>query len=406
MDDEGFEDWPALLNSRNAWYGHNWPGYPTLQPWVPTARPPQEKYTFVRNPYFYKVDAEGNQLPYLNNLVMLATDRDLLALKCTTGDANLQSRGLAFADITLLKENEEQGGYQTRLWRSDSAAFLRIMPNYCVQDEVLQELFLDRRFRIALSHALNRQEMNDVLFLGYGVPQQVELLPGVPGYNEEFAQAYTAYDPAEANRLLDEMGLTERDSDGYRLRPDGKTLDLIFEDAGENSAYPDAIELITDYYKAIGIKVIYKVSERATYRDRMESGEAPVGMWGSELGLDYRWGEGIVHITGNTDGTNCWGEWYESDGELGTEPPDSYLTMQELASEWLTTYDPDETDQIRDQIRAINAEELYQVGTVAGLPAPVVVADGMRNVPEEGFSLWSRGGYFYWAEPYQFWVEE
>ena len=409
VKDGGHQDWMALHGANDRYYNQDIPDYPTFMPWVPTFKPPQEKYTFVRNPYFYKVDTEGNQLPYLDNLVFITTDVKLIPLKCTTGDADVQQRSLSFSDITLLKDNEKQGNYETRLWSSDWATAMRILPNYCAQDKVMADLFLDKRFRIALSLGIDRAEMNDVAYLGYGVPQQIELLPGVPGYNEAWAQAYAKYDPTEANRLLDEMGLTQRDAEGYRLRPDGKTLDLLIDDAGENPVYVDLIELLTSTYKGIGIKVLYKFSDRTTYRARMSSGEATMGLWGSELGLTYATGgviaSGLFWTEGNNDGNNCWGIWHATKGTDGVEPPASFKKAQELVEQWKLTPEGPESDKIRDEIRAINAEEVYQIGTVGGAPSPIVVKNTMRNIPKEGFALWSRGGYVYWTMPCQWWKE-
>ena len=184
IKDGGLKDWMALFGNKNHWYQMDNPEMPTMQPWTMSVPPPQEKYEFPRNPYYYKVDPQGNQLPYMDKLVMLSTDAKLVALKCSQGDSDFQSRSLTFDDIALLKGSEAKVGYKTLLWKSAQDSFMYIYPNHTCKDQVLRGLMRDKRFRIALSYAINRKEINDVLFMGYGVIQQAEILPGQPGYNE------------------------------------------------------------------------------------------------------------------------------------------------------------------------------------------------------------------------------
>jgi peptide/nickel transport system substrate-binding protein len=410
VEDEGYENWTALFNAMWRSYRMDNPDLPTIQPWIPTARPPQERYAFVRNPYYHKVDTEGNQLPYLDNLIMLAADRDLIAMKCTAGDADFQSRQLGFDDITLLKENEAQGGYETYLWKTATDSMMLIYPNLTCQDEVLRELMRDRRFRIALSHAIDRQEINEVLFLGYGIPQQAEILPGLPGYNKEWAQAHTAFDLDKANELLDEIGLEWDDNHEYRLLPDGRTLEIVLEDAGEHPVYPDMIELITATWKDIGVKLLYKYTERATFRQRVVAGEAAMSVYLSQGGRTFFWGPEPDRKVPMSGGSAClWGTafglWKQTDGQEGQEPPPEVKTLQELADAWLVEPDDARRQEIFNEIRQIFAEERFEIGTVGGLPQPVVVKTNFHNVPREGYHAWDTGGYLGWVQVGQLWTE-
>jgi peptide/nickel transport system substrate-binding protein len=359
-----------------------------------------------------KVDTEGNQLPYLDQFVELSTETDLVAMKCTTGDSDLQARGLTFTDITLLRENEDKGGYETRLWQTGSNSSFTLQPTLSsCQDEVLRQIMLDKRFRVALSHAIDRQEINNALYKGFAIPMQPELLPGVEGYNETWAKAYTEYDPDKANALLDEMGLEWDQNHQYRLRPDGEPLHLVIEDSGEDPLTGDFIELITPTFEGVGIKVSRKSTERATYRDRMRSGAAAMGYGGGGCFNGLRWmaTEGprnCVPVEAGSSGPmwgSQWALWHESDGEEGSEPPDWVKRVQELAEAWKTAPSTERQEEIVLELRELWYENFPCIGTLGGLTTPVVVKNGFRNVPKEGWSMWDPGGYLGWCEVSHFW---
>ena len=409
---EGYENWAALFNDMNTTYSCQNPDRPYLEPWVPvTGRAPATRFVHERNPYFHKVDPEGNQLPYLDRFVQFSTDTALVAMKCTTGDADLQLRGIGFSDVTLLKENEQKGGYEVRMWKSTGGAGSLMPTLSSCQDEVLRQIMLDKRFRVALSHAYDRQEVNTVLYKGYATPIQCECLPGVKGYNEEWATAYLDYDPEKANALLDEMGLEWDETHEYRLRPDGKILHLVIEDSGEDPLTGDVIELITYMFKEIGVNVTRKSTERATYRDRMISGMAAMG-WGCAGGLTPLCEAekemeklGPVSAGSGTMWASQWGLWYQTDGGEGKKPPEWVERWADLATDYKSAPNEEKQDEILQEIRRIQYENLPCIGGLSGLPAPVVVKNGFRNVPKEGWNLWEPGGNLGWCKVSQFWKE-
>ena len=191
---------------------------PSLKPWN------HEEITttyvlHVRNPYHFAIDPAGNQLPYIDRLrVETVADAETLNLKVISGELSVAAIGLSTPDFPLFKENEESGDYETLMWPRAAGAESFYAFNLTHQDPVQREVFQDVRFRQAMSLAIDREEINKVLFFGLAVPRQAAMDPENSFYKEEWATRYAEYDPDTANRLLDEMGL-QRGSDGFRLRP-------------------------------------------------------------------------------------------------------------------------------------------------------------------------------------------
>ena len=143
--------WAALHNKLDSQYRNDNPDLPTLQPWVPTVRPPSDRFVFTRNPYYHRVDARGRQLPYIDRVVMNIASSGLIPAKTASGASDLQARYLRFDNVTFLKRGEEPGGYKVRLWRTGKGAHVALYPNLNASDPVWRALFRDRRVRRALS---------------------------------------------------------------------------------------------------------------------------------------------------------------------------------------------------------------------------------------------------------------
>ena len=187
--------WAPLHNLRDEMYDATNPDIPSLQPWVPTAEGSDRRAIMVRNPYFHRVSSAGQQLPYIDRVVMSVADPGLIAAKTQAGETDLQARGLNFSDIPVLKKGEEDQGYATRLWPVAKANEITIYPNLTTKDPVWRALLRDVRFRRALSLAIDRDLVNRVLYFGLATPAGNGVLPASPLYEERFAKAWTDYDP-------------------------------------------------------------------------------------------------------------------------------------------------------------------------------------------------------------------
>lgn len=387
--------WAALHNDLDNLYKFDNPDLPTLQPWRITTAAPAQRFVGERNPYYYKVDAQGRQLPYIDRVVMDVVDAKLIPLKTWAGESDLQARGLSFSDYTFLKEGEDHNDYQVRLWQTARGSQLALYPNLSVADPVWRELLRDVRFRRALSLAINRHEINQVIYYGLGIEGQNTVLPDSPLYDPAWRNAWAQFDIEQANALLDEMGLTERDDNGYRLMPDGRTLEIIVETAGEDPEETDILELIHDSWGEIGVKVFSKPLQRDVLRNRIFAGQTVMAIWfGLENGIPTADMSPAEFAPASQQGLQwpAWGQYNETGGDSG-EPIDMEepARLMELYKDWRHARNMAERRAIWSEILTLWADGVYSIGIVAGTLQPVVVSDRMMNVPEEAIFNWDPG---------------
>jgi peptide/nickel transport system substrate-binding protein len=395
---EGRRNWAALHNKKDAMYVMDNPDLPTLQPWRFTVGPPAQVLVAERNAYFHRVDDRGRQLPYIDRVVMLQVERAVIPVKTSTGESDLQARYLTFDQVPFLRKNAAQAGIRVYLWNTGVPSTVAIYPNLTTAEPVMRKLLQDRRFRQALSLGINREEINHVLYYGLGLPGQNTVLRNPTGH-EEPRMAYARFDLAQANRLLDEMGLTARDSRGFRLRPDGRRLDLIVETSGDESEHTDVLELLKDTWGELGIDLLIRPSQLEVFRRRVYSGEAMMsafyGNFGFGLPTPDMSPDWLAPVRQEQLQWSKWGAYFESkgrDGEEPTLPPARRLV--ELYQRWLVSSDADERTRVWAEMLDINAEEVFTIGIVGGTLQPVVVKNGLRGVPVKGIYAWDPGSHF------------
>ena len=214
-------NWAALHNRLDNQYKNDNPKLPTLQPWINRTKPPAQRFEFARNPYYHRIDPAGHQLPYIDKVFMVIAHSKIIPLKAGAGESDLQARGLHFNNYTFLKEAERTEDQRVRLWRTAKGAKLALFPNLNINDPVWRKLVRDVRFRRALSLSIDRQEINQANYFGLALEGNNTVLPGSPLFRDRYQNLWATYDLAKANRLLDQIGLTKRDTRGVRLLPDG-----------------------------------------------------------------------------------------------------------------------------------------------------------------------------------------
>lgn len=403
VEEAGQADWVALHTVRDDLYDAREVAIPRLQPWINTTPPPAERFVFERNPFYHRIDANGVQLPYLDEVVVSISDGGLIPAKTGTGEADLQARHIRFDNYTFLKQQEDENDYTVRLWRTAFGADMALYPNLNAADPVWREVMRDRRFRLALSHAINREEINQVNYFGLARPSNNYVLPESPLYDAEEAVEGTAFDVERANALLDEMGLTERDGSGLRLLPDGRPMNLVVHTAGERTLETDILQLIADTWEQIGVGLFVTASQRDVFRTRVFSGEALMSVWfGFDNGLitaDTVPNE-LAPVDQNWLQYPAWGQYVQTNGEAGT-PPDLPWAQElmDLYGQWMVATDAETRRDLTDRMLAIHVDEMTSIGIVQGVYQPVVVADDLRNVPEEGLYSWDPGGHFGFYRP-------
>ena len=400
--------WSAVHNRMDNLYEADNPDLPTLQPWANTTRPPADRFIGVRNPYFHRVDERGRQLPYIDRMVLAIADPKLIPAKTGAGEADLQARDLNFHNYTFLKQSEKVNGYHTLLWRAARGAHFALFPNLTVNDPVWRQVLRDVRFRRALSLAIDRSLVNQVLYFGLAIESNNTVLEASPLYRAEYREQWARYDRKAANRLLDEMGL-KRGGDGVRKLPDGRPLEIIVETAGESTEQTDVLELVRETWREVGIKLFSKPSQREAFRNRVFAGETVMSVWsGLENGLPTP-DTSPDELAPTSQLQLQWpkfGQYYETSGKNG-EAPD-LPEVKELAGlyqAWLASATREERERIWHRMLAMHAEQQFVIGVVAGVPQPVVARDKLMNVPTQGFYNWDPGAHFGIYRPDTFWFK-
>jgi peptide/nickel transport system substrate-binding protein len=406
---EQVKNWQALQIRKGRSYRPENPDLPTLQPWVNLTRPPANRFVFERNPYYHKLDQNGVQLPYVDQLVINIAESSIIPAKTGSGESDLQERYLSFGDYTFLKEGEERNNYQVRLWTVGKGSAMAFFPNLNAADPGWRAVFRDARFRRALSMGIDRSQINQVLFSGMAQEGASTVLPGSPLYRDELGTAYAAHDPDAANALLDEMGL-KRGPDGKRRLPDGRPMDLIVESTGESSMEADVQELVASDWQKLGIKLLPRTSQRDIFRSRVAAGSTIMSVWaGVDNGAptaDFSPQEFVP-----TDPYQlqwpAWGNYMATNGKAGEKIDDPKVArLVELYQQWLAAED-DETKQAAwTEILDIHADQVYSIGIVTATLVPVVVSNKLKNVPEQGISSFDPYAYFGVYEMDAFWMDD
>lgn len=404
---EGYDTLQDYYRSRAGWSAKPvHPDTPTLVAYDLIETGP-EVWIWERNPYYWKVDTEGNQLPYIDRIVVRQIENaETIQGQVISGEVDVEVWTNSLENYTLYRENEDAGGYRTLLWTTDRGAEVNYMPNLTVQDEQLREIFRDVRFRRALSLAINREEINDQLYFGRAVPRQFTILPNSQYYEEEWENAWADYDPDQANELLDEMGLTDRDNNGFRLMPNGERLAFTIQYWPEEPATKTPMsELVDEYWADIGVDITLQPQERSLNAQRAEANEIQMNIWHGGI-TDSNWlSTGAPPMPAGIGWATLWSQWFFSAGDEGERPPEPYLQYFEMAKEMTTTLDEDRRTEIAKTLWEAQADQIWHIGTVGMAPYPIIVKNTLRNVPEQG--VWSGGDlWFHPYDPEQFFLEQ
>ncbi len=392
------KSWAALHNRRDSMDKFDNPQQPTLQPWI-SASDSGSRQLFVRNPYYHRIDARGVQLPYIDVVNMTIVGGGLVAAKANAGEADLQARGLDFSDVSILKKGEEDGGnYRTYLWANGVASQIAIHPNLNFNDPVWREVMRDARFRRALSMGIDRRMINRALYFGLAHEGGMTALSSSPLYDEKDLKMWSDLDLDAANALLDEMGLTGRTASGLRLLPDGRPMEFVIETAGERQEVDNALAIVTDTWRELGIRLVLRPLDRDILRNRVYAGVTMAAIW-------YGWDNGLPTAGTSPDylaPTNQdffswpkWGQFHVTGGEAGEAPDiEAAQRLLKLSDDWFRTAVPSERKAIWREMLDIHADQQFAIGILSGAPQPVVVSKNLRNVPEVAIWAYEPGAHF------------
>jgi peptide/nickel transport system substrate-binding protein len=363
---------------------------PSLMAWVTTVPAPAKRFIMQRNPYYWKVDPAGNQLPYIDTIVHdLQAEAQTVLLKAVAGEIDMQGRLLGgMQNSVLLLANLSSDKYRLVPKISTASVGLLLAPNLNHRDPVLKEIFSDSRFRKALSHAINRNEINKIVFRGKGTPRQAAPLPESEYHSPSYEKAYLEFDPAKAAALLDEMGL-KTGPRGKRMRPDGKPLQISLDVMVKIQPNVDTAEILASNLKHIGIDTEVKSETMELFRQRTQSASHDIALWSGDGGieclLEPRW-----YFPYSTESLNAtlYGLWFQSRGKSGEEPPAEVKELMETYQRILTTVSPEKKRELFKKIIDANEKHLWVIGLIHDPPDYYVVAKNMYNLPKKDFQSW------------------
>jgi peptide/nickel transport system substrate-binding protein len=387
--DAKFDNWATYFKNRNDPKTNM--DCPTLAPWKPTSAITTPSMSAERNPYYFVVDTDGNQLPYIDKITWtLAENLEVLNLRAVAGEYDLQVRHIDIAKLPAFKQNEQKGNYSVKFWNwphgTDAGFFIN--QNWDADPEVAKWL-RSKEFRQALSYGIDRKQLNEVFWLGQGepggpAPASNSLFSPGP----EFRTLHSTLDAKKANDMLDKLGLDKKDASGMRLRTDGKGP-LVLEVATVGAAFVNwtgISEMVAQHWaKNIGIKANVTQLERTLMERRRDANELQLRVWsndGSDNPFTYP-DHLLAYNTGSAIAPRS-GVWYQSGGTQGTKPEGDLLKMTELYDKGKGV-PAEERVALGKEIHKISAENVWVIGTVGNSPAllgVVIQSNKMGNVPD------------------------
>lgn len=382
----GAEGWVQNFHAKaDAWRN---PDLPRLNPWIITQGIGQGDGSRViakRNPYYFKVDTEGNQLPYIDEVTVdIITDPQVTLLKAANGDFDMVDSYVGFVTTPENKgtffDNQEAGGYNFYEVLPNRANLMIISLNLTHKDPVLRELFQNKTFREALSIAINRDEVIELVWLGQGRGYQTVERPESPLFDEEMATQFTTFDIAKANEMLDTI-LPEKNADGIRLLSDGRPLQFTIDISVIRQPWIDSAELIKGYWRQIGVDLLINTSDTTALNQRVEANDHDAAVWSASGGADSLFDPKYYFPSSwSAFYATTWGQWYAKDA-LPEEPPQHVKDQIALYEKVFATTDIPTRLDLMKQLLQISKEQFYTIGVMQPTSDYGIINKLLKNVP-------------------------
>ena len=386
-EEAGFENWYTYFLQRNNTNQNV--DAPMLTAWRLTGSITTNEWSFERNPYYFAVDTAGNQLPYIDNVVLsLAQNNEVLNLSAIAGNYTVMGRHINLAKLPLFLQNAESVGYRVQFWRQPQSGIANLYINETWDGNAEIQSFLQNiEFRRALSMGIERDQINEVFFLGIGQTSglcQGYADPDNPG--KYIGEDDVQFNADAANAILDEIGLDQKDGDGFRLMPSGEKLTIqmpavvaAFED------YPGINEMIARQWAVnIGVHGEVQSLERTLESNRRTLNELMLFNWeSSPRSTTLITPTHLLPVAGGGNTGRLYGDWYQSNGESGIKPTNPYLLEQmELFDESQTTATADRAAEILQRVVTLNCLNVNPITTIMNKPTYVaIIKNNVRNIP-------------------------
>ncbi|MBT3192351.1 MAG: ABC transporter permease subunit, partial [Verrucomicrobia bacterium] len=366
------------------------PERPSLAPWLIRTHRDKGPHTLVRNPYYFAVDEQGNQLPYMDRVLLLVKNPSMTSISVANGEASVQAA--RFEDYGQLMTQKETRGYALRFWHPAGTSKFIINPNMNLNVDPDRpdtakkaKLLNEKRFRQALSLAIDRQAIINAEWYGVGTPSQVAPGPGSPYYHPRLSRSFTEYIPTKANALLDQLGLDSFDAEGFRTFADGTRM-VFYLNVSTDSNQAGVANLVLRYWADVGVRVIMRERSNQLYRAELfartadfivsEDDSTHIAL-SSKFLVPQPW---TMYATG-------WGHWYynsrESKSERCVKPPDDHPIMEvfRLFDKACQHRSAEKRMEYFGPIMDLAAENVWCIGLATAPPIPVVVKNGLKGVP-------------------------
>lgn len=383
--DAGFENWHLYFLAQNDAAMNS--ELPVTTPWKPVTRVADSEFVLERNPYFFAVDTEGNQLPYFDQISLeLVEELEVLNLRAIAGNYTVQGRHIDFAKLPVIRENEEQGDYFVNFWGSSTRQPVKIAFNqdWNEDPEIAQFTVGSLEFRQALSLAIERSEINETFFLGVGKESSFCPANTPPYFNSDrWDQEFGRFAPDEANAILDSIGLDQKDAEGFRLLPNGQRLVLRIDAvSGSFLDYPSIAERVAQMWaENVGIQMTVNPVERSLWIERTEANQAMMSM--------FETGEYNPTVVARLIPSERWAPIAEVWGSQPNPDPSAYdgpaWLKEQVALHWqaMQEPDPEKRHQLFVQATEIMCDNQARLGIVVNVPVyTTIIKNNVRNVPK------------------------
>jgi peptide/nickel transport system substrate-binding protein len=411
VDEARTDNWVQLFLTRADWSVN--PDLPVLNAWVVTTPlgGGLDRIVAKRNPYFWKVDPDGRQLPYIDEIHYYVMENlEAALLKAQNGEFGQLDRHInTLRNKPVLARSREKGEYRFFDLVSELVNEAMITLNLTHKDAVKREIYGNKDFRIGLSHAINREEIIDAVYQRQGEPWQSSPRRESEFHNERLAKQFTEYDVAKANAFLDRAGYSERDDADFRLGPDGKRITIQLECTGQwdSLVLPDVAEFVTRHWRAVGIAAEPRVWNATLMASRTEANLQDASIDVDFGGLNILMDPRAVFPHHGTEHFLPWVQWYESSGQDGERPPAPMRRQMSLYNQIRTTIDADEQSAMMKEIIDIAADMFTLIGIVLPANGYGIVRNDFRNVPKQMIA--STGAWYPTpgpSDPHQYFIAE
>jgi len=392
IKDAGVQTVGQLWELKYDRYYNSNPELPSLNPWIVKKGVPNNPAIWERNPYFWAVDSEGNQLPYTDEYrVTIVGDQERMKLRILNGDVTWGN--VPLTGLELAKAAEKDGKVKTAVipWPGDINSHT-LMFNFLTPDPTKNKIISDVRFRRAMSLAMPRDQMNQLFYQGLVRTKQIGISdPKNAWYNEKLAKAYVSYDLVAANKLLDEMGLSKKDKDGFRLAPDGSALAFSFVTM---QGWDVEWAVVPEYLAKVGLKVTFRTLGWDQLTDFLR--EAKWELFGQQDagGYPFLWPNGMDCFRASSWTGYAWRQWFDTQGKEGVEPPQIVKDVEAVHVKAKAAATPEELKQAILKLEDYAAENMWAVGLLSFPPRLVAMNPKVANVPSNHIRFFEPVLYF------------